>query len=123
MITQLRKIFTLIVFAFIVVPAYAAQEKAPEKEVSRQDALLNEVKAIEETLKAQNLDITHLGKVLNKLTSMKANATECITETEKNLIEKKTVGELSGRYACIRMLERNAARASSISPTFENSVG
>ena len=69
---------------------------AEEKETSLLDVLLNDIKQIETGLAAKNLNINSLGKVNNKLTTLKAKAAECITEYEKKVNDKKAALETLG---------------------------
>jgi len=79
-----------VILAFVCVAASAV---AQNPEPSATDILLNDIKAIEADLKLKSLDISKLGKVNKRLTTLKSKAEECITESGKKVTEKKAALE------------------------------
>ena len=71
--------------------AYAEENKPSTIEI-----LLNDIKKVETELKAKDLSISRLGKLNKDLTTLKANAANCISEYEKNVVDKKTALETLG---------------------------
>jgi len=86
------KKFTVI-FALICVVGFTFAE---EKELSSTEVLLNDIKNVETELKSRNLDISKLGKLKKRLTSMSAKADQCITEYGQKVEGKKVALETLG---------------------------
>jgi len=86
----MKPLFKIIIIAILyLLPTYGM---AADKEEVPEDIL----KTIETALEKGRLDVNALTKINKKLTTLKVWATECVTEQEKKVTEKKTVLEKLG---------------------------
>ncbi|MGD9386050.1 MAG: hypothetical protein PVF28_05815, partial [Thioalkalispiraceae bacterium] len=73
----------------LVMVVSAATGIAEQPEPTAAEALLNEVKVAEKELQSKKLDISGLRQVNKKLTTLQAQAQECIDKTQEKVEEKK----------------------------------
>ena len=82
--------------AVIILTAISAISVAKENTIEPTDILNKDIKQIETLLKKENQSISDLSKLNKQLTSLKANAIECIATYEKKVAEKKEALETLG---------------------------
>jgi potassium efflux system protein len=103
------RIFSKFVLA-LAISSFSLLCSAQEKEVSQVEAVLNEIKKIENSLKSSNLSISALGELNSKLTKLGARTVECRAEYEKKVAEKKAALETLGQKQKKESSELNKQR-------------
>ena len=88
---MLKQILIIFILANIAVTGFAEEKKA-----SATDIILGDIKNLEADLKRKNLDVSKLGKVNKRLTTLNAKADECVADFGKKVEEKKAALEALG---------------------------